>query len=131
MAKKFDEVRIPFAKMTFSPDVPSTALGPNEYNDGINVESDVRGVRAMAGDQAILDTYPTTIDAVAVGAPTYVTGGFRSDGKYWFVLAMTTGHWLANDGYGLGPENGWYNITPPTITPAAGFYGQEQNITEG
>jgi len=131
MAKKFNEVRIPFDKMTFSPDVPSTALGANEYNSGINVETDVRGIRSIAGDQAIIDTYPTTIDAVSVGAPTYVTGGFRGDGSFWFVLAMTTGHWLATDGTGAGPYNGWYNITPPTITPTAGFYGQEQNITEG
>jgi len=36
-----DEVRIPFNKMTFTPDVPSTQLQPNEYNDGQNVETDV------------------------------------------------------------------------------------------
>jgi hypothetical protein len=50
-----DEVRIPFQKMSFSPDVPSTALGPNEYNSGQNVETDVRGIRSMAGDQAMQD----------------------------------------------------------------------------
>ena len=130
MARKFDEVRIPFAKMCFTPDVPATALGANEYNDGRNVETDVRGIRSMAGDMAILDTYPTTINSVSVGAPTYVSGGFRADGLFWFVMAMTTGHWLANDGASTGPYNGWYEITPPTITPTAGFYGQEQNITE-
>jgi hypothetical protein len=130
MARKFDEVRIPFAKMSFTPDVPATALGANEYNDGRNVETDVRGIRSMAGDMAILDTYPTTINSVSVGAPTYVSGGFRSDGRFWFVMAMTTGHWLATDGESSGPYNGWYEITPPTITPVAGFYGQEQNITE-
>ena len=53
-----DEVRIPFAKMTFTPDVPSTALQPNEYNDGLNVETDVRGIRSMSGDKEILDALP-------------------------------------------------------------------------
>jgi hypothetical protein len=60
----FDEVRIPFAKMSFTPDVPSTALGPNEYNSGQNVETDVRGIRSMSGDEEILTTIP--------GTPTYV-----------------------------------------------------------
>jgi hypothetical protein len=46
----YDEVRIPFTKMSFTPDIPSTMLGPNEYNDGINVESDIRGIRSTAGD---------------------------------------------------------------------------------
>ena len=50
----YEEVRIPFNKMTFSPDVPSTALGPNEYNLGKNVEADVRGIRSVSGDEEIL-----------------------------------------------------------------------------
>ena len=62
----FDEIRIPLAKMTFSPDVPSAALGPNEYNSGTNVETDVRGIRSMAGDQEILNTVP--------GTPTFKIG---------------------------------------------------------
>jgi len=121
MAKKFDEVRIPFAKMTFSPDVPSTALGPNEYNAGINVETDVRGIRSMAGDQAILDTFPGAF------APTYVTGGYRADGDFWFIIACVDGSWYATN----GGDDGWIDITPPSITPAAGFYDQTTNITEG
>ena len=46
-SKNYEEVRIPFTKMTFTPDVPSAALGPNEYNDGLNVESDVRGIMVL------------------------------------------------------------------------------------
>ena len=34
-----DETKVPFQKMTFSPDVPSAALGANEYNIGANVET--------------------------------------------------------------------------------------------
>lgn len=49
--KAYEEAKIPFQKMTFSPDVPSSALGPNEYNAGLNVETDVRGIRSVAGDE--------------------------------------------------------------------------------
>ena len=115
MAKQFDEVRIPFAKMSFTPDVPSTALGPNEYNSGLNVETDVRGIRSIAGDQAILSSVP--------GTPTFVTGGFRQFGVFWFIVATTEGYWWASDG--VTP---WYNITPGG-GPIAG-YAQNTNITE-
>ena len=120
MAKKFDEVRIPFSKMTFSPDVPSTALGPNEYNSGQNVETDVRGIRSMAGDQAILETFPGSY------APTYLTGGYRADGKFWFIIACEDGSWYATD----GGDDGWSDITPPERTVAPNFYTQSTNITE-
>jgi hypothetical protein len=120
MAKKFDEVRIPFQKMTFSPDVPATALGPNEYNDGINVETDVRGIRSIAGDQAILDSFPGSF------APTYVTGGYRGDGLFWFVIACVDGSWYASS----GTDEGWYDITPTGRTTAPDFYNQSTNITE-
>lgn len=109
------EARIPFAKMTFSPDVPSTALGPNEYNDGINVESDVRGVRSQAGDEEILTFIP--------GTPTYVSSGYRRNGEFWFIAATTEGYWWASNG-----DDDWYNITPGG-GPIAG-YTQSTNITE-
>jgi len=114
----YQETVIPFAKMSFTPDVPSGALGPNEYNDGINVETDVRGIRSMAGDQAILPTVP--------GTPTFVTGGFRGNGQtFWFIVATTEGYWWASD----GTDDYWHNINPD---PAVPFYGYEQNtnITE-
>ena len=77
---KYQEVRIPFEKMTFTPDVPSTALGANEYNDGLNVEADVRGIRSVAGDITILETVP--------GTPTYVSGGYRADNLFWFIVPI-------------------------------------------
>jgi len=123
-----DEVRIPFNKMTFTPDVPSTALQPNEYNDGQNVETDVRGIRSMAGDEAILDTVP--------GIPTFVTGGFRQDNTFWFIVAsyevdpadptnpdLNEGRWWASNG-----TTTWYDITPGGV-PILG-YRQTTNITE-
>ena len=118
--RAFDEVRIPFNKMTFSPDVPSTALGPNEYNSGLNVEVDVRGIRSVAGDEVILANIP--------GTPTFVTGGFRApqEGKansFYFIAATDEGYWYASNGL-----SDWQDITPgagPFTT-----YNQATNITE-
>jgi hypothetical protein len=113
---QYEEPRIPFTKMTFTPDVPSTSLGPNEYNIGENVETDVRGIRSMAGDQEILTTVP--------GTPTFVSGGFRQGNEFWFIVATTEGIWWASNGI-----TDWYDITPtdPNFNPD---YGQATNITE-
>ena len=109
-----DEVRIPFSKMSYTPDVPSTALGPNEYNVGINVETDVRGIRSVAGEQEFFDALD--------GTPTYISAGFRADTNFWFIVATTEGKWWAT-----------YNGTWQDITPAGGDftgYTQSTNITE-
>ena len=108
-------VRTPFANMSFSPDVPSTALGPNEYNAGLNVETDVRGIRSVFGTQEILAAVP--------GTPTYISGGYREDGYFWFIVATTEGYWWA-----AKDATGWTDITPPT-GPFVG-YTQATNITE-
>ena len=108
-------VKLPLAKMTFSPDVPSAALGPNEYNAGQNVEADVRGIRSVAGDQEILNYIP--------GTPTFVTGGYRGDDKWWFVVATTQGKWWCSN-----PTSGWIDITPSVGDFTQ--YAQNTNITE-
>lgn len=118
--RAFDEVRIPFTKMTFSPDVPSTALGPNEYNSGLNVETDIRGIRSVSGDEIILQTIP--------GTPTFVTGGYRSKQQgvrndFYFIAATDEGSWYANNG-----EGEWQDITPGAGPFAT--YNQATNITE-
>ena len=102
--------------MSFTPDVPSTALGPNEYNAGVNVESDVRGIRSVAGDEAILSSIP--------GTPTFMTGGYRLDDRFFFIVATTEGYWYASD----GSDDYWQDITPAS-GPFAG-YTQATNITE-
>jgi hypothetical protein len=109
-----DEVRIPFAKMSFTPDVPSTALGPNEYNVGSNIETDTRGIRSVFGDEEIFDTIP--------GTPFYITAGFRQGGEYWFIVATEEGSWYAST------DGTWQDITPGG-TPITG-YTQTTNITE-
>ena len=115
LKSQYDEVRIPLTKMSFTPDVPSTALGANEYNIGLNIESDVRGIRSTAGDQAILSTVP--------GTPTFITGGFRLGGQFWFVVAVTEGKWYASNG-----TINWYDVTPNGTTFTG--YTQATNITE-
>ena len=117
--KAFDEVRIPFSKMTFSPDVPTTALGANEYNDGVNVETDIRGIRSVTGDEVLLPAVP--------GTPTFVSGNYRQpqggkDNDFWFVTATEEGVWWCSNG-----EGPWQDITPGA-GPFA--YTQAQNITE-
>jgi len=115
--KSYSEVIIPLQKMSFTPDVPSSALGANEYNDGINVETDVRGIRSVNGDEEILASVP--------GIPTYITGGFRNSGEYWFIVANQEGEWWASNGL----PGGWTNITP--AAPYDGSqYSQNINITD-
>ena len=109
-----NEVRVPFSKMSFAPDVPSAALGPNEFNAGLNVETDVRGIRSVAGDQSILSQ-------ATPGTPTYISSGFRQDGRFWTIIAQEDGRWYAARNYL------WYDITPPG---GVGTYTQGQNITE-
>ena len=115
----YEETRIPFSKMSFTPDVPSTALGPNEYNQGSNVETDVRGIKSVYGDQEILDTVP--------GTPIFVTGSYRQDGNFWFVVANVEGDWYATT------NTTWEKITPnegDTLQPAIAGYTIATNITE-
>ena len=114
LKSQYDEVRVPFTKMSFTPDVPSTALGPTEYNVGYNIETDVRGIRSVAGDQEILNTIP--------GTPTFVTGGFRQNGTFWFIVACTEGKWYASSS-----TQTWYDITPGGGTIPG--YNQATNIT--
>jgi len=113
--RPLDEVRIPFTKMSYTPDVPSTSLGPNEYNGGYNVETDIRGIRSCSGDKEIFESL--------TGTPIFITGGFRYDGLFWFIVATEEGYWYANNG--IGP---WIDVTPGG-TPITG-YTQATNITE-
>ena len=114
-----NEVRQPFSKMSYTPDVPSTALGPNEYNEGANVETDTRGLKSVFGDKEILATVP--------GTPIFVTGSYRQDGFFWFVVANTAGDWYASK------DLTWTKINPnvgATIQPAITGYTLATNITE-
>jgi len=110
-------LRTPFLNMSFTPDVPSNALGANEYNNGLNVEADVRGIKKISGEEAILSQVP--------GSPVFVDGGFR--GTVWtYIVATNAGKWYAVTASGIA------NITPgvganPNV--ALSGYSDDVNIT--
>lgn len=93
-------VKTPFTNMTFTPDVPSSALSATEYNAGQNIETDLRSIKSVLGDQYFL--------ANIVGNPIFVTSGFRANDVYWFIVATEQGVWFAIDQAG-----DITNITPP------------------
>jgi hypothetical protein len=117
MAAQIKEAKTPLSKMTWHPDVPSSAMGPEEYNSTLsrNVETDVRGIRSVLGDEPILDTI--------TGTPIYVTGGYRLDDSWWYVVGTAEGVWWASD-----DGAAWTDITP-IYTPLVG-YSEDMNITE-
>lgn len=102
--------------MSYTPDIPSTNLGPQEYNSGYNVETDIRGIRSVLGEQAILSAIPSG------QTPIYVTGGYRDNNVWWFVVATSAGNWYAINDAGIT------NVTPGG-TPLSG-YSDNTNITE-
>ena len=114
---EYTPLRTPFTQMSFTPDVPSNALFANEYNSGLNVECDVRGIRKVAGEQEIL--------GAITGNVIFLDGGFR--GTDWTYIAATR-------------EGKWYKITSAgvsNITPGVGAnpsvalsgYTDDTNIT--
>ena len=100
-------VRTPFTNMSFTPDVPSSALQSTEYNSGYNVETDVRSIKSVAGDQYILSTIPGTV--------IFVTGGFLQGTIWYFLAATTAGQWY------LVNSAGYSNITPTTYGTFTGY----------
>ena len=107
MALKYSEVRVPLSNLSYTPDIPSAALQPGEYNIGRNVETDTRGIRAVFGDVEILSTIP--------GTCTFVSAGYRFNNVWWFVVASVSN----------GTEGRWYmfntaSTSPINITPGVG-----------
>jgi hypothetical protein len=97
--------------MSFTPDVPSNALGANEYNNGLNVEADVRGIKKIGGEQAILSTIPYF--------PVFMEGGFRSGSQFGYIVAT-------RDASNLGR---WYLVTDTTITNITPGFSANPNVT--
>ena len=94
--------------MTFTPDVPSGSLAPNEYNSGQNVETNTRGIRAVFGDLEILDTIPGA--AGPAGPVIFVSAGYRANNVWYYIACVISstnqGRWYAVSAAGVS------NITP-------------------
>jgi len=121
MSDSYTPLRTPFANMSFTPDVPSNALGPTEYNSGRNVEANVRGIKKISGEEEILSAIPYY--------PIFMDGGFRSESQWVYIVCVISG----SDGY-------WYMVTSSgisNITPGVGAnpnaslsgYSEATNIT--
>jgi hypothetical protein len=101
----YQRIRTPFAGMSFTPDVPSNALAPNEYNSGYNIESDVRGVKKIFGEQEILTAIPNSA--------IFMEGGFRNEATWNYVVATRDG----------SDQGRWYLVGTAgvtNITPGVG-----------
>jgi len=94
----YERLRTTFTAMSWTPDVPSNALAPNEFNNGLNVESDVRGLKKVGGELSILSQIP--------GHCIYVDGGFRNQSTWVFIVATREGKWY------MVTSSGITNITP-------------------
>lgn len=98
MAQKFTDIRIPLTKLSWTPDIPTSALGAAEYNIGANVETTLRGIQPVAGEQEILGNIP--------GTAIFVTAGYRANQVYTFVVGTAEGRWY------IVTPGGVTNVTP-------------------
>jgi len=107
----YSRIRTPFTGMSFTPDVPSNALGPNEYNSGYNVETDVRGIQKIFGEQEILTAVPN--QAI------FMEGGFRSETSWVYIVATRDS---SNQGR-------WYLVTTAGVTNITPGVGANPSVT--
>ena len=102
MSDQYTRLRTPFLNQSFTPDVPSNALGPTEYNSGLNVEADVRGIKKIGGEEEIL--------SAITDMPIFMDGGFRSESQWVYIVATrdssSHGKWWMITSSGIS------NITP-------------------
>jgi hypothetical protein len=115
----YTPLRTPFTQMSFTPDVPSNALGANEYNNGSNVEADVRGIKKIGGEEEILSTI--------TDMPIFMEGGFRSESQWVYIVATrdssSHGKWW------MITSSGITNITPGVGgNPSIYLPGYTENI---
>ncbi len=129
---EYTRLRTPFVNMSFCPDVPSNALGPNEYSSGLNVEADVRGIKKVAGEQNILSTIP--------GNVIFVEAGYRSETSFVYIVATREGKWYMlttggrteiTPGYGANPNvalSGYSDDTNITSSIVGGVFFFNDNL---
>ena len=114
----YQEIEIPFAKMSWNSDVPSSQLGPNEYNTGQNIETDVRGIKTILGIEPILSKVPE-ISGVD-GTPMYITGGYRQDGQWYYIVGArygSVGRWFQINFSGVTNITPGYSLSATASVP--------------
>lgn len=118
----YSRLRTPFTSMSFTPDIPSNALGPNEYNSGKNIEADVRCIKKIFGEIQIASTI--------TDMPIFMEGGFRSETSWVYIVATrnssSQGKWFMITATGIS------NITPGVGANPNVFlsgYTEDINIT--
>ena len=116
----YSRLRTPFTSMSFTPDVPSNALGPNEYNSGKNIEADVRCIKKIFGEIQIASTI--------TDMPIFMEGGFRSETSWVYIVATrnssSQGKWWMITATGIS------NITPGVgANPSAYISGYTEDIS--
>ena len=114
----YQRLRTPFVNMSFCPDVPSNALGPNEYSSGLNVEADVRGIKKVAGEHDILSTIP--------GNVIFVEAGYRSETNFVYIVATREGKWYMLTTAGITNITPGYGANPSV---ALSGYSDDTNVT--
>jgi hypothetical protein len=111
----YQRLRTPFTSMSFTPDVPSNALGTTEYSNGLNVEADVRGIKKVGGEEEILSAIP--------GNVVFYDGGFRSEATWVYIAATREGKWY------MLTSSGITNITPGVgANPNVALSGYSDNV---
>jgi hypothetical protein len=115
----YSRLRTPFTSMSFTPDVPSNALGANEYNSGKNVEADVRCIKKIFGE--------IQIGSTITDMPIFMEGGFRSETNWVYIVATrnssSQGKWWMITATGIS------NITPGVGgNPSAYIAGYTEDI---
>ena len=116
---EYSRLRTPFTSMGFCPDIPSNALGANEYNSGKNVEADVRCIKKIFGEIQIASTI--------TDMPIFMEGGFRSETNWVYIVATrnssSQGKWWMITATGIS------NITPGVgANPSAYIAGYTEDI---
>ena len=106
-------VRIPFTNMKFKPDLPSNTLAPDEYNAGRNIETNIRGINSVYGDELILSNIPGNI--------VYMDAGYRDNLNYVFIVVTLEGHIYQVSAAGIT------DVTPTVITLTG--YTQDTQFT--
>ena len=121
----FKEFKTPFTNMSFTPDIPSAALQPTEYNAGYNVETDTRGIRCVFGDEKIFEDLFADYAAGIDGTIVFITSNYRASNVFWFVFATDTGRWYALSVAGIiNVTPGYDSVTNPNAALAGYYDGQ-------